>query len=251
VKHIAPMRVISFCLLAVCGAPCQNARPAADSPPRDTSDVSEVRRPIRIGRSLPDAPLVQPRTRAEKFPKVVDEEPSPFMLAAGGNAAVMRSPEPRSGTGQQTSLTFLYKVPAIQNEPGTFFGKYLSPSLLKQSLHYQSSTSVSVVGRAIYAGSRLFVTRDDFGKRRVNVALLFGILSSVTLHTANRPYWSRSASAPFNDFGSTIGSDAGINLLHEFGPGMRQMLKDHTPKFIGRIEERLSHDPKPWDAQRF
>ena len=37
-------------------------------------------------------------------------------------------------------------------------------------------------------------------------------------------------------------SDAGINLLHEFGPGIRQMLKGRAPKFVSRIEERINND---------
>src|SRR5712692_1802688 len=49
-----------------------------------------------------------------------------------------------------------------------------------------------------------------------------GALTSVAIATAYRPYWARSTSATFRTFGSTIGSDAGINLFHEFGPGIRQ-----------------------------
>ncbi len=67
-------------------------------------------------------------------------------------------------------------------------------------------------------------------------------MASVANHTAYRPYWTRSTSATFNDFGSTIGSDAGMNVFHEFGPGIRQMVKGLTPKFVSRIEERITHD---------
>jgi len=52
----------------------------------------------------------------------------------------------------------------------------------------------------------------------------------------------RSNAAPFTDFGSTIGNDAGINVFHEFGPGLRQMVRGHTPKFVFRIEERITPD---------
>ncbi len=44
-----------------------------------------------------------------------------------------------------------------------------------------------------------------------------------------------------------IGSDAGINLLHEFGPGIRQMVKGHTPKFVSKIKENITHDQTPRD----
>jgi hypothetical protein len=45
----------------------------------------------------------------------------------------------------------------------------------------------------------------------------------------------RSTSATFKTLGLTIGSDAGINLLHEFGPGIRQMVKGHAPKFVPTV----------------
>jgi hypothetical protein len=50
---------------------------------------------------------------------------------------------------------------------------------------------------------------------------------------------------PFGDFGSTIGNDAGMNLFHEFGPGIRQMVIGHAPKFVFRIGERATPDQHP------
>ena len=101
------------------------------------------------------------------------------------------------------------------------------------------------MGRATYAASRIFITRDDSGKGRLNTSYFLGALTSVAVQTAYRPYWARSSSATFNNFGSTIGSDAGINLFHEFGPGIRQIVKGHAPKFVSRIEERITHDQNP------
>ena len=83
---------------------------------------------------------------------------------------------------------------------------------------------------------------DDSGKKRLNASYFLGVLSLVAVHNAGRPYWARSASAPFNDFGSTIGNDAGLNLFHEFEPGIRQMVKGHTPRFAFKIGERITHD---------
>jgi hypothetical protein len=42
-----------------------------------------------------------------------------------------------------------------------------------------------------------------------------------------------------------MGSDAGMNVFHEFGPGIRQVLQGHTPKFVSRIEARITHDHTP------
>ena len=172
---------------------------------------------------------------------------SPSTLGAvGANTGVIRRTELGHVTpGPQPSLTALYKVASAQRESSTFLGKYLSTSLLRQNLRYHRSTSGSFMGRAAYAASHIFTTRDDSGKKRLNSPYFLGVLSSVAIHAAYRPYWIRSPSAPFNDFGSTIGNDAGSNLFHEFGPGIRQMVKSHTPKFAARIEEQITHDQNP------
>jgi hypothetical protein len=36
-----------------------------------------------------------------------------------------------------------------------------------------------------------------------------------------------------------------VNVFHEFGPGIRQMVKGLTPKFVSRIEESIAHDQTP------
>ena len=247
-KRIAPIRVISFFLLAACEAACQSKRPAADTLQGlefDGSDSPELQRQEMPTRSsLPDAPSVQPPTQAAKFRTFIDEARSPLTLgAAGVNAGIMRETElGRPTPGRQASLTALYKGVLIQKESGAFFGKYLYPSLLKQDPRYYPSSSGSFLGRATYAASRILITRNDAGESTLNTSYFLGVLTSVAITTAYRPYWRRSTSATFKTFGSTIGSDAGINLLHEFGPGIRQMLKGRAPKFVSRIEERITNE---------
>ena len=243
VKRIAPIRVISFFLLAACGALCQSEPRSADLLQGAGSNSSEVRRQAtRTWGSLPDAPSVQLPTQAEKPQTFADEARSPATFGAVGiNPGVVPKTELGHVTpGPQPSLTALYKAVPVQGESSPFFRKYLSTSLLKQHLLYRPSTSGSLMGRATYAASHIFTTRNDSGKRRLNSSYFLGVLSSVVIHAAHRPYWVRSPSAPFDDFGSTIGSDAGINLFHEFAPGIRQMLKSHTPKFASTIEEHLN-----------
>ena len=251
VKRTAPIRVISFMLLAVCGALCQK-RPSVDLLQElqfDGSNSPEAQRQeMRAWESLPDAPSsVQPPTQAERFRPFVNEASSPVTLAAvGASAGVMRETELGHITpGLQPSLTAHYQAAFIQKESSNFVDKDPYPSLLKQNLRYLPSTSDSFMGRATYAASRIFITRDDSGKGRLNTRYFLGVLTSVASATAYRPYWARSSSETFNNFGSTIGSDAGLNVLHEFGPGIRQMVKGFTPKFVSRIEERITHSQTP------
>jgi hypothetical protein len=228
---------------------CQSERPSPDLLQGlhfDGSNSSEAhRQEVRTWRSLPDAPSFQPPTQAEKFQTFVDEARSPLTLGAVGiNAGVIRETELGHFTpGPQPSFTALYRVALIQKESSAFFGKYLYPSLLKQDPRYYPSTSDSFLGRATYAASRIFITRDDSGQRRLNTSYFLGALTSVAVSTAYRPYWARSTSATVNNFGSTMGSDAGLNLYNEFRPGIRQMVKGYTPKFVSRIGAAITNDP--------
>jgi hypothetical protein len=120
-----------------------------------------------------------------------------------------------------------------------FFTRHLYPALGQRSARYRTGESGGLIARATSAASRTFVTREDSGKARLNTAYFLRVLSSTALHAASVPYWRRSAGAPFSDFGATIGNDAGMNVLHEFQPGLEKVLKSHTPRFVAVMEERL------------
>jgi hypothetical protein len=221
--RIGPIRVTSFLLLAACGALCQQSQEKAE------------------WSSLPDAPSVQASAQAETLRRFPDGAGS--TLAVGADRGVTRESNLTSAARPaQPGFTVLYNAKPVQNEPNDFFGKYLYPSLLKRNLNYHPSASSSFMGRATYAASRVFVTRDESGKGRLNSSYFLGVLTSVAVHTAYRPYWARSSGVPFNDLGSTIGNDAGMNLFHEFRPGIQQLMKSHAPKLVSRIEERIGRN---------
>jgi len=239
---------MSFCLLAVCGALCQSERPSPDllqGAEYDGPDSHELQRvEPPTWKSLPDAPSPQPPTQGEKFRAFVDEARSPLTFgAAGVNTGIMHLADVGGlSSGREASLTELYKGALIQKESSAFFSKYFYPALLKQDPRYHHSSSPSIWGRTMYAASRTVITRNDSGKATVNTSYFLGVLTSVAIATAYRPYWTRSTSATSKTLALTIGSDAGINILHEFGPGIRQIVKRHAPKFVSRIEERVTND---------
>jgi hypothetical protein len=242
VKRTAPVQIISFFVLAVCGAWCQSASRLTDLPQGDGSNAPEARpQETRTWRFLPDAPWVKPPAQAERLHPFVNGARSPSILdAVGANVGIVREPEPGRVSPGPRNLTASYEAVFGPNN-SSIFDKYLYPSLRKRVLRYHPSTSGSFMGRATDAASRIFITRDDSGNGKLNTSYFLGMLTSVTVQSAYRPYWARSTSATFNNFGSTIGSDAGINLLHEFGPGIRQMLRGHGPKFVSTIADRIIH----------
>lgn len=156
--------------------------------------------------SLPDAPVVQASAQANI-----------------------------NGSAQFSNFVFYQEKPD-QNSSRDFFTRHLYPTLPKRNLNYHPANE-GLVRRATYAASRTLITRDDFGKATLNTSYLLRMLTSVAKDTASTPHWRRRFADPVSDFGSTIGNDVGMNVLHEFEPGIENLLKNHTPKFVTAMEE--------------
>ncbi len=158
---------------------------------------------------LPDAPSSIRSPKRETFSTFANETGSSWTFGAVGvSAGAMRGTELGAfPVGPHTTLIAHFQAAFVQKESSDFFSRYWHQPLIKQDPRFYASTSSSFMGRASYAASRIFLTRGDSGK----------------------------------NFGSTIGSDAGLNVFHEFGPGIRQIVKGHAPKFVFRIAERITH----------
>jgi hypothetical protein len=211
---IVTARIISFVLLTTCAALCQ--------------------RPDRLiaTSALPDAPsahlpFVQTRIHSR----------------SSGSVHLTGTSIPVTVTGDypaQFDLTRLeYTEPPTQKDLSVPIAKYLSPSPTSPLNRNHASASDSLVSRATYAASGVVFTHDDSGRSRPNTSYLLRVLTSAVVHSAYRPYWKRSISQPFSEFGATIGNDAGMNVLHEFEPGILQIVKIHQPKFVSEIAEHF------------
>jgi hypothetical protein len=203
-NRIVILLMLSSCLVfAACSAMCQQAEGAAWD-------------------SLPDAPMVQ-STDALRFQPLHSKE-----------SALLG---PRSGWSRAGAL---YKADSFKEEPQETneFRRQLA-ALLRHPANYRPSTNGGLMRRAASTALGTFLRRTPSGKNKLDTSYLLGVLSSAVIQTAYRPYWNRPVSAPFSDFGSRVGNDAGMNLLHEFRPGLEELLKSHTPKFISRIEASI------------
>ena len=202
-----PIRILVFLLLAPSGAMCQQRQ-----------------RAVEIS-SLPDAPSAT-ASQSDSLRAQVGE---PGLHISQRDAQVLFGDS--------------YRLEPLQEKQSEdFFQRRLYPALLKRGLDYHPSSSSGLLSRATYATSRLFVAPEGSGKTRVNTSYLLSTLASAAMHSAYRPYWRRSVSQPFSEFGATIGNDAGMNILHEFGPGLRQLMKSHEPRFVSAIEEHIHHN---------
>lgn len=202
VRHNATVGIVSFVLLAVCMM-------VGQSP----------------GRPLPDDPSVgiqSQRAKTFQYASPLDVGASNYTLNPG-----------------QVEFGAYQTDWSRQKDPNTLFAKYLKSPSCNEKPAYPPADDDNLMDRAVHAASRTFITRDDSGKGRINTSYFLRTLTSVVADTASRPYWRRSVGEPFSDFGSNVGNRAGMNVLHEFEPGLQQALKSHTPRFVSRIEQRI------------
>jgi hypothetical protein len=179
------------------------------------------------GMLLPNAPSVRLADQVESKAFVGKAYGSPLFSAA-------------PGVGQALRANPFLEETIPERGADAVFRKYLSPSPQRPLTGYNASVSDGLMGRAVHAASRTFFTRDESGKSRLNTSYFLRALTYVAADTASRPYWKRSTTGPISDFGSTLGNDAGMNLFHEFRPGIEQLMKSHAPKFVSKIEERIA-----------
>jgi hypothetical protein len=181
--------------------------------------------------SLPDAPSGQ-----------VANQKQDLSLFAGEMRLTSQWAEIEVVADPIRQFTFRSLNGAAQDEFDRFLGKLLVPASGNRRPEPQPLSNDSLMRRATWAASHILLIRDDSGKVRLNTSYFMRTLTSVAADTASRPYWRRSFTDPFGDFGSMVGSDAGMNLLHEFEPGVQQLMKSHAPRFVSRIEARISHN---------
>ena len=207
VKGIASCGVVGFVLLAACGAWCQVAR-----------------------QSLPDAPSALIASPMQRSEALVEEARPPLSVGATGAPG---------WSMRQEGLLFSSGTTSHHKDPDAIFRKYLYPSSPGRPSTNRSANDGSLMGRGVHAAERTVVTRNELGKGRINTSYLLRTLTSVAKDSASTPYWRRHFTNSAGDFGSTVGSDAGMNLWHEFGPSVEHLLKNHAPAFVSRIEARM------------
>lgn len=249
-QRIAFLGVTCFLLSAAGSGFCQRtaASPESDCVKIDPANEIPIQdRSASGSRSLPDAPSASLPNRRTELPGM--RVPARPALKVG---AVALYP----GSMRKTDASYLAVGPPPgalafdgraderspeQKEPSFILSRYLYRSTLPQDLSRRGSTRDSMMGRATDAASGVLIPRNASGKRKLNTPYLTRVLATVVVHAAGRPYWERTRSEPFSDFASTVGNDTGMNVLHEFEPGIKQILASHTPRFVSGIEERLLH----------
>ena len=223
-----------FLLLGGAGAWSQNGLPSSDLPQNLRSTgfrpAQESRQELRTQSSLPDAPSAVPEKQRERSQAFVEVRSPLIFDGAAINASMIRESPEYHAPRVTPSFSALYGASVVQKQLTVFPGDHTSDSFL---------------GRASYAASRLFIARDESGKRRFNTSYLLGALASAAVaNTTYRryrtqlvPYQVQSVSGTFGNFGSTVGGDAGERIFRQFWPQIHQILRGHSLKVLQRVED--------------
>src|ERR1700704_3695160 len=122
------------------------------------------------------------------------------------------------GVGQR------YGISLATNETDVFFQRFLFPTLLKQAPRYFRNPDLPFLQRALYAMSRVLVTRTDNGGQTFNSSRILSVAASRAVSDLYVP-GERQGMHPIAACVSfTLLRDAGENLLHEFWPDVRRKL---------------------------
>jgi hypothetical protein len=132
-----------------------------------------------------------------------------------------------------------YGATLANAEAGSFFQGFLMPYLLHQDPRYLPSKDASRFSRAMFATSRVLITRSDSGRDTFNSSLLAGTVLSRMLTNAYYPTQQRGLEPMFGGVGGSLLSDVQTNLLREFGPDIQRFIRKHQPGELRRLKDRL------------
>ncbi|HXA84471.1 MAG TPA: hypothetical protein VNZ47_05320 [Candidatus Dormibacteraeota bacterium] len=178
------------------------------------------------GKPYPSLVDWQPLTARQKFDVFLHSTYSPrtfFNVAldeaadrAKGNHLNREYEKGFRGVGQR------YGVSLATNETDVFFQRFLFPTLLKQDPRYFRNPGLPFFQRALYAMSRVLITRTDSGGQAFNSSRILSVAASRAVSDLYVP-GERQGMHPIGACVSfTLLRDAGENLLHEFWPDVRR-----------------------------
>lgn len=192
--------------------------------------------------ALPDAPSAyRPLSGRDKFEIFLHRTYSPYTMSSavyeaswgqlwgqwhqyGGGMA---------GWGKRLGATL------ADAESRRFIQGFLLSSMLHQDPRYFSAPAGGLIARAWYAGTRVFITRNDSSNATFNSSEMLGTLFTSSLQNAYYPRSDRSLGDTLTRFAGALSSDATSNLIREFEPDLKRLFRKHEPDSMKRLENKI------------
>lgn len=138
-----------------------------------------------------------------------------------------------------------YAANLADTEARSFFQTYLFSSWFHQDPRYHRIARGGLFYRASYAASRVIIGRTDDGRSTLNWPEFLGVAATVTLSNAYYPDHDCGPGHTISRGFGSIASDAGTQVMREFWPDLRRILRRHEPKSVQRLEDKISSTANP------
>jgi hypothetical protein len=178
------------------------------------------------GKRYPSLNEWQPLTTRQKFDVFLHSTYSPRTFA---NVAIDEAADRARGhhlnQEYETGIRGVgqrYGVNLATAETDVFFQRFLFPTLLKQDPRYFRNPDLPFPQRALYAMSRVLITRTDSGAPAFNSSRILGLAASRAVADLYVPGERQGMHPIAGCVSFTLLRDAGMNLVHEFWPDLRR-----------------------------
>lgn len=168
----------------------------------------------------------RPLTAREKFDVFLHSTYSPRTFA---NAAIDEAADRMKGEhlnrAYETGFRGVgqrYGINLATNETDVFFQRFLFPTLLKQDPRYFRNPDLPFFQRALYAMSRVLITRTDNGGQAFNSSRILSVAATRAVADLYVPGEQQGMHPIIGCVSFTLLRDAGENLIHEFWPDVRR-----------------------------
>lgn len=144
------------------------------------------------------------------------------LLAEGGNS------HPQLGKGVAGFGRYYWRG-FVDKTDGNYLVIFALPSLLHEDGRYFSKGEGSIFKRALYASSRVVITRTYSGHERFNNSEVFGRGIAEAISTTYYPSESRTIGQVSEKYAYALGRDALTNTFREFWPDIAAHLFHQHP----------------------
>lgn len=181
-----------------------------------------------------------------KFTLFYRQSYSPYTFAAAGFQATWAQAMgewPHYGGGM-AGWGKRFGATLADTESRRFIQSFALSTMLHQDPRYFSSHKNGVLPRAWYAVTRVAIGRSDQGHATFNSPEFLGTLFASSLQNIYYPGGDRSFGQTMGRFGGALSSDAISDILREFTPDIKRLLRRHTPEKIKSFERKLPIPPE-------
>jgi hypothetical protein len=182
--------------------------------------------------TLENSANVPPMTAGEKFKAEAKTSFDPIQIAWYGFLAGLsqaENSEPGYGQGAQ-GYGKRYGAAAADGTIENFMVAAVFPAMLHQDPRFFQSGHGSFMHRALYAWSRIIITRGDSGNSQFNFSEVFGSALSAGISTYSyHPHADKTVDNTLKVWGTQVGWDSLTYVIKEFWPDIRRWVhKKHS-----------------------